>query len=67
MFKLGKTLQFFHLGYFSQVLDQRLLSVLNLSHASFSVLNTVPAIIRTSVFASCAIYEAGTSARLFLV
>jgi hypothetical protein len=36
----------------SQVMTQRLLSVLNLSHASFRVLNTAPLIIRCSVVAS---------------
>jgi len=33
----------------------RLLSVLNLSHASFNVLNTAALIIRCSVLASCGI------------
>jgi hypothetical protein len=35
----------------------KLLSVLNLSHASFNVLNTAALIIRCSVLASCGIYR----------
>jgi hypothetical protein len=39
------------------ILAYRLLSVLNLSHASFNVLNTAALIIRCSVLAFCGIYK----------